>query len=430
MSKKTILICLDGLGADYLDNEQLRIPNLKKIARNGIKVKRMTSVFPSLTWAIHTSVITGCFPRKHGVLGNSVLDRLNLTIRNYFESAAGLKEELVRTRTLYDGLHSYGYKIAAICWPLTQGAQNIQYNIPEFFDQHDFEEYSSKDFWNALKDQGIPVENYAKWSVNHAYAPMQDWMTKQILHSALSKGDADFILVHYLLIDSFQHDFGIATPEVFWAIEYIDTLLGETIRLLEKTGGMENTNIILFSDHGHKAITHYLNVNKVLVEHELYDAENIATSKYQAVSNGGCVFIYRLYNNISLDKTVIRIFKDIPGIKGVYTRDEFESLGLPAVFDEKRGYLPDIIVELFPGYCAVDEMDSKEVLKLSQYKTMHGYGIDEPAMDGFMTAAGPNFKNGLETDRARLLDIASTIANIYQIPFPGCDGRPLTELLK
>lgn len=430
MKRKVILACIDGLGPDYLSHHQVSTPNIKKIARNGVYVKRMTSIFPSLTWAIHTSVITGCLPRKHGILGNSVLDRKNLKIRHYFEPAAGLKEELVRMPAVYDVLSQNGYKISAICWPLTQGAQNIHYNIPEFYDQNEFEKYASKEFWNELNGEGIPVGNYAKWSIDHSCAPLQDWMSNRVLQSVLSKGDADFILAHYLLVDSYQHDFGVASPEVFWAIEYIDNLIGETIKLLEKTSGIDNTDIILFSDHGHKDVVHHLNANNILSDYGLLDPGHPSRSKYQAVSNGGCVFIYRLCDNLSLDKYVCNIFNKMSGVRNVFNRSNFESIGLPAALEDARGYLPDIIVELFPGFCAVNEADNQDVLRISHYKTMHGYGIDEPAMDGFMIAAGPSFRNGQEIDRAKLLDIAPTIASIYKMPFSGLDGRELTELLK
>jgi predicted AlkP superfamily pyrophosphatase or phosphodiesterase len=67
-----ILISLDGFRADYLDRFQL--PTLQRLMRRGTRAKSMIPVFPSLTFPNHYSLVTGLFPDRHGIVGNSFYD--------------------------------------------------------------------------------------------------------------------------------------------------------------------------------------------------------------------------------------------------------------------------------------------------------------------------------------------------------------------
>ena len=67
-----ILVSLDGFRADYLD--RFRLPNLGRVMKRGARAKWMNPVFPSLTFPNHYSLVTGLYPEKHGIVGNSFYD--------------------------------------------------------------------------------------------------------------------------------------------------------------------------------------------------------------------------------------------------------------------------------------------------------------------------------------------------------------------
>lgn len=63
---RLLLISLD---AAYHDDAQmlLSLPNLGRLADKGVFCDRMQTIYPSLTYPVHTSLLTGCYPDKHGI---------------------------------------------------------------------------------------------------------------------------------------------------------------------------------------------------------------------------------------------------------------------------------------------------------------------------------------------------------------------------
>ena len=70
-----ILVSVDGLAAYNFDDPAVDIPTIRWMAANGARAKSMETVFPSVTWPTHTTLVTGVRPGRHGVLGNSYYDR-------------------------------------------------------------------------------------------------------------------------------------------------------------------------------------------------------------------------------------------------------------------------------------------------------------------------------------------------------------------
>ena len=67
MKKKMVVLSEDAL-ADVDMGYLSALPNFERYIRGGATVKNFRSVFPTITYIDHTSMITGCYPDKHGVL--------------------------------------------------------------------------------------------------------------------------------------------------------------------------------------------------------------------------------------------------------------------------------------------------------------------------------------------------------------------------
>ena len=71
-SRRILLICVDGLGPDYLS--QSPTPTLDQVARErAFPVGR--SIIPSVTNVNNVSILTGTLPAVHGISSNYFLDR-------------------------------------------------------------------------------------------------------------------------------------------------------------------------------------------------------------------------------------------------------------------------------------------------------------------------------------------------------------------
>src|SRR5829696_209744 len=74
-SNHVVVISLDGFPGWAMDDPYLPVPTLRRLAASGATAKTMRPVDPTVTWANHTSMITGVPPAQHGVIFNGLLIR-------------------------------------------------------------------------------------------------------------------------------------------------------------------------------------------------------------------------------------------------------------------------------------------------------------------------------------------------------------------
>src|SRR5215831_15623144 len=67
------VISIDGMHPDNVlkaDEHGLRIPNLRRMLRDGVHASAVRGVLPTVTYPSHTTILTGVWPVKHGILSN------------------------------------------------------------------------------------------------------------------------------------------------------------------------------------------------------------------------------------------------------------------------------------------------------------------------------------------------------------------------
>jgi predicted AlkP superfamily pyrophosphatase or phosphodiesterase len=135
-ARHVVLITIDGMRGDYLgsaDQYQLKIPNLRRLMREGSFSPRTLSVFPTLTGTAHTALVTGTGAFKHGILGNNKFDASTWVYRddnpdNYELQPAFRDYSDIKVGTLWAAAHARGLQSAAVSWPQTAGGP-IDYRI-------------------------------------------------------------------------------------------------------------------------------------------------------------------------------------------------------------------------------------------------------------------------------------------------------------
>src|SRR5262249_45105813 len=126
-----VMILIDGLPAYLLDDPQASLPVIRSLAQTGAAAAGGMRVSdPSITWPNQTTLVTGSYPDRHGVLLNGGLERRGAgELVKYFESRS--QQELVRVPLLFDILKRAGQTSAAINWPCTRGSTSIDDNFPD-----------------------------------------------------------------------------------------------------------------------------------------------------------------------------------------------------------------------------------------------------------------------------------------------------------
>src|SRR5262245_58571757 len=110
-----LLVTIDGLIPEvYLapDKHGLAVPALRRIAAEGAAAEGARSVFASVTYPAHTTLMTGVLPARHGITTNRPPDPLGANQGGWRWYA-----EDIRARTLWQAAGEAGLSTALVSWP-------------------------------------------------------------------------------------------------------------------------------------------------------------------------------------------------------------------------------------------------------------------------------------------------------------------------
>ena len=68
----SIVLSVVGLESEHLESGLT--PNIAKIAQAG-EYAKLEPVFPAVTCTVQASILSGKYPREHGIVGNGLYDR-------------------------------------------------------------------------------------------------------------------------------------------------------------------------------------------------------------------------------------------------------------------------------------------------------------------------------------------------------------------
>ncbi len=246
-----LVISVDGMDYRYLrdcDKLGLKIPNLRRLMREGELTEGVEGVYPTVTWPSHTTMISGAPPRQHGILGNR---RPKSEGGDYYWDVS-----LLKVPTLWQAAQKAGLKTAAITWPVTVGAQ-IDFNLPENFvkrnggamDLHSIE---------AKATPGL-VEKIARVFPSFTQEWMDDRTRTQATVYLLKYEKPDLILLHLVDLDSEAHETGPFSRQANAKLEYSDELIGQMLQAVPP-----EMVVAIVSDHGFERIDRVMDVNRLL----------------------------------------------------------------------------------------------------------------------------------------------------------------------
>jgi hypothetical protein len=427
---KLILISIDGLAHFYWTDPAARMPVLRGLAERGAAAGGMATVFVSTTWPCHVSIVTGVGPRTHGVVSNHILNRATSVAEDFTGDPVYDAADLIRAPTFYDRAHSAGLRTAAIDWPATRHARSLDFNLPMFKNQRIFESHTDAHVWNELAELGYPIERQGEW----AELPkrfLKDAMVADLAIDVLRRHAPDVLLLHFLCADSHQHLYGPRSPEAYWAIAYIDALVGRVLASLG-ADALERGSVVVVSDHGFLPVSRDIRPNVRLRRRGLLrvGADGApADGEARFVTNGGSGWIYAIGGG---DRT--RLARDLKaelaamdGVARVWTSDEYASVGLPMPADDTRA--GDVLVEAAPGYMLSDEAGGDEEHSTPKYRGNHGQRPDYDDNLALFVAAGRGIKRGVALGRITSRDVAPTLSVLLDLAPALTEGRVLTELL-
>ena len=427
--QKLIVISFDALiyeDLDYLKNK----PNFSYILNNGSYVKRVKSIYPTLTYPCHTTMITGLFPDKHGVL-NNILDVTSEPRPWKFD------HKYVQCEDLMDVCKKAGLTTASVGWPVSGNHPGVDYLVNECWPDggSPIEEYKE-----AYLNNGTPkwlfdevVEPFLEMRVGRKQ-PESSYFLGEISAGIIRNYQPDVLIMHPGIVDSFRHKKGVFSDIIPAALDCCEDILGMLIDATKDAGVFEDTNFIVTSDHGQLNATRVVNLNCLFAQNGLIETdENNNVVKYKAFCFPAGMSAY-IHLDDPDDKDlydfVYKLLSEkcdegLWGISQVFTLEECKKMHLDGDFSfmvETDGYTE------FGMKCYGNPVQSKMMTIAGPVNGSHGYHPDKGPRSPFI-ACGPAVKKGVVSEHAELTDGAPTYAKILGVNLPDADGRPLTELL-
>src|SRR5215212_10339604 len=81
------IIVLDIVGLEFGHIESNLLPNIGDIAAHG-EAAKMEPVFPALTCPVQSSILSGTYPSRHGIIANGLYDRTKCEVSFWEQSSA------------------------------------------------------------------------------------------------------------------------------------------------------------------------------------------------------------------------------------------------------------------------------------------------------------------------------------------------------
>jgi len=407
-------------------------PHFSRIMKKCAKVEKVHGIYPSLTYPAHTSLMTGCYPGKHGIYNNTPFETHKDGITHWY-----LYHKSIRTEDLFAAAKRAGCSTAAVYWPITGCNPNIDHVINEYFFY-----YPDEDVPETFAGQGSDEvalqairENMHRYPTNRGsqgslLTSEFDDFIMGCTCSLIRNVQPDVLLIHNCHLDTLRHRNGVFDPILKEGLDQMDKWLGEVIETMEQAGVYDDTNFVILSDHGQLDVTRRIKINALLRQRGFLDiAPNGTLYDWQAYAqyNGMSASIYlRDPHNEALRAKVYDYLLQLEkegtwGISKIYTVEEVR---------ERYGtYGPFSFMVETDGSSSFTEEWTEPVIDHPFAKAMHGYAPEKGPQPIFL-GHGPSFLEGATLHTAKLVDVAPTLARILGQKMPQAQGRCMEELLK
>jgi hypothetical protein len=245
--KRCVMIMADGARPDVFEELAWsgELPNIKKHLIDPGCLKHGVTSFPSTTGPAYMPYLTGCHPGTCNVPGIRWFDKTTYArkpwSRNKFRSYVGVESFL---------LNSDMKKDLRTLFELSDHSINI---------------FSSVN--RGVPSRGNKTSFFRMW--NWYYAHLTDRWAYVDLKAGRSmvKGiheDPEFMFVLFPGIDVYSHIGTPFNPEVTKAYKRIDDSIGQLVEVLQKKGWLDESILMIVSDHGLSTTHSHLGVNQFL----------------------------------------------------------------------------------------------------------------------------------------------------------------------
>lgn len=434
---KLLVISMDALGA--MDAPYFKeLPGFKRFLQKASYCFNVSSVYPSITYPAHTSIVTGCYPKKHGIV-NNLRRQFGRPNPDWF-----WQRKYIRTTTFYDEALAAGMTVASFLWPVTAKSK-ITWNMPEIFANRPWSNQILTSLNNGSPLFQAAMQKYFGHIRQGRTQPALDNFVMECLKLTLEKKQPDVTLVHLTDLDSQRHLYGTRSPQARDAIVRHDARLRGIFEILERAGLYDRTNLIVLGDHYQKDTTKAIHVNYWFMQKGWITLRGNNIHQWQAYCQNcdGSAYVY-IRKGCGHIRDEVRELLDTlaadsdSGIEQVIGGKDAAAMGADPhcsfMLEARDGYYfqdslngPERAVVFPEGVPDGEKLPDPASLPMH---ATHGYFPGKPGYQTVFMAAGPDIREHVEIPSMCLVDEGPTMAKLLGLTLPAADGRILTSILK
>ena len=427
--RRLVILSLDAMVYEDLKTLE-EYPCFGKLLAEGSRVNRMRTVYPSLTYPAHVSILTGVYAGRHGIVNNEPSVPGNLNCDWYWFHDA------VQSRDLHDAAKEAGLTTASVFWPASGAHPSVDYLLAEYWAQGKEdtlkEAYLRAGTTEELFDYAVLpyLDRFNSWE-----SPITDEAKICCACDIIKAYKPHLLTLHLGQIDYYRHRYGLFNDMVTKGVRQSERYLQMLFDCCREAGIYEETNFIVLSDHGQIHYTRRMNTNLPLQKAGLIRLDaNGELSGWDAwiktANFSGQVYLKDPENKQLYDRVYQLLSRYCAqgdmGISRVYTAEEARR---------EEG--------LFGGFSFVMESDDDTLLCSDwreplfspaepisgRYKrASHGHHPSKGPQPVFL-AFGPDIKPGVVMESGHIVDEAPTFARLLRVSLPDTDGHPMEAIL-
>ena len=429
--RHVVVVSVDAMV--YEDLEILsKLYTLEPIWDQTARVDYVKSVYPTITYPCHSTMMTGVYPDKHGIVNN---ESKVLCAKS---SPWQCMRNCLKGKTIFDYAKEQGLTTAAVFWPVTGNDPSIDYLVDEYWPHHG--ESTEQCFRESGSSEEV-IEKIVRPNMKlvenrHRQHPFCDAFIMACACDILTEFKPNLLMVHPANVDAARHASGVFTSRVESALHETNMWLSQLMKAADDAGILDQTDFFIVSDHGQIEVRRCIALNALLAQKgliELDEQGNIVDWKAFAKSGGLSALVYLKDPDNQEDyestRQVLEELKqgEVYGIGQIFTEEEVRTehhLGGDFAFCiESDGYTTFANNWTAPIVMPLDNRNYRFG------RATHGY-LPEKGPQPTLIAFGPHIKQGAWLKNANLVDEAPTFAKVLGIEMKEIDGRPLDELLK
>jgi predicted AlkP superfamily pyrophosphatase or phosphodiesterase len=343
---------------------------------------------------------------------------------------------LIRVPTLWTAARAGGLRTASVGWPVSAGATDVDWLIPEFWRSADPSGGENPEDRLLIAAVSRPAtllkELQAKageYMMGNETTIGGDETKTRYAVEILRRLKPGFMTLHLSSLDDAQHAHGPFSAEADADLEALDGMVKRLTKAAVEAD--PEAVVVVVSDHGFMTITHLVNVAIPFLQAGLVEATvNPATKavtvtawKAEPWGAGGMAAVMLKDANDKATEQQVKAMLDklaaAPenGITQVLDREAMKQ----------RGAFPDaaFLVVLKPGYYTGAATSGDLVTVIPTAMGSHGFSPEYPEMRASFFAVGKGIARQRDLGVVDMRQIAPTVAKILKVQLPTAKEKAL-----